>query len=65
MQRIAQDLATLLAPVLTFTTDEVYPLVPGLLGLGPRGPLPRGRRRPTPPCFARWEPLLAGARGGD
>jgi isoleucyl-tRNA synthetase len=32
MHRIARDLATLLAPVLTFTADEVWPLVPGCRG---------------------------------
>ena len=32
MHRIAKDLATLLSPVLTFTTDEVYALIPGCSG---------------------------------
>ncbi len=39
---VARDLALLLAPVLPFTTDEVWPLVPGHAGLGPHRSLPQG-----------------------
>jgi isoleucyl-tRNA synthetase len=58
MQRIARDLATLLSPVLTFTTDEVYPLVPGCRGSVHEALFPAVEPADAS-VLARWEPLLA------
>ena len=57
LQRIAKDLATLLAPVLPFTSDEVWPLIPGA-----EGPVHAARFPPaeTPDLelLRRWDALL-------
>jgi isoleucyl-tRNA synthetase len=58
MHRIARDLATLLAPVLTFTADEVYPLVPGCRGSVHEALFPEVET-PVAAVLARFEPLLA------
>jgi isoleucyl-tRNA synthetase len=59
LNRIARDLALLLAPILPFTTDEVWPLVPGASGLGPvhAGVFPAAE--PVDEAIlARWDGLL-------
>jgi isoleucyl-tRNA synthetase len=59
MRRIAEDLTLLMAPVLPFTADEVWPLLPGRAGqavhLETFAPAPP----PDAAVLERWAPLLA------
>jgi isoleucyl-tRNA synthetase len=59
LHRIARDLALLLSPILPFTTDEVWPLVPGTAGSGPvhAGVFPPAETADEA-VLARWEGLL-------
>jgi isoleucyl-tRNA synthetase len=58
MHRVAVDLATLLAPVLTFSADEVYPLIPGCAGSVHQALFPAAEK-PEAEVLAGFEPLLA------
>ena len=58
MHRMAKDLATLLSPVLTFTTDEVYPLIPGCHGSVHEALFPDAEKADAS-VLERFEPLLA------
>jgi isoleucyl-tRNA synthetase len=54
---VARDLALLLAPVLPFTTDEVWPLVPGHQGSVHTGLFPKAEAVDQE-LLARWQGLL-------
>jgi isoleucyl-tRNA synthetase len=58
MHKVAVDLATLLAPVLTFSADEVYPLIPGCSGSVHEALFPEAEKA-DPAVLAGFEPLLA------
>jgi isoleucyl-tRNA synthetase len=58
LHRITRDLALLLAPVLCYTADEVWPLVPGSAGSVHAGLFPEAEPSDVD-VLARWEPLLA------
>jgi isoleucyl-tRNA synthetase len=58
LYRLANDLATLLSPVLTFTTDEVYRTIPGTRGSVHEALFPAVEKADAA-VLARWEPLLA------
>ena len=64
MHRIAKDLATLLSPVLTFTTDEVYPLLPGAHGSVHEALFPEVEKVDAE-VLARWRAPAPGAVAGD
>jgi isoleucyl-tRNA synthetase len=58
LHRMACDLALLMAPVLPFTSDEVWPLIPGREGTqvhAARFPAPEA---PDEALLAAWAPLL-------
>ena len=57
LQRIARDLALLLAPALPFTADEVWPAVPGGRGSVHEGLFPP-KEAPDEAVLARWERML-------
>jgi isoleucyl-tRNA synthetase len=57
IHRMAKDLATLLSPVLTFTSDEVWPLIPGCRGSVHEALFPDSEKVDEA-VLARWEPLL-------
>ena len=57
MHRMAKDLATLLSPVLTFTSDEVWPLIPGCRGSVHEALFPDSEKVDEA-VLARWQPLL-------
>ena len=57
MHRVAKDLATLLSPVLTFTTDEVYPLIPGCHGSVHEALFPEAEKA-DPAVLDGFAPLL-------
>ena len=48
MRRIAEDITTLMAPVLPFTSDEVWPLLPGARARASTVAVSRKWRRPMP-----------------
>jgi isoleucyl-tRNA synthetase len=56
--RIVRDLALLLAPVLPFTTDEVWPLVPGVGEGSVHFAVFPMRESPDDAVLARWSTLL-------
>src|SRR5262245_49774324 len=56
--RIVRDLALLLAPVLPFTSDEVWPLVPGVAETSVHLAVFPVRESPDDSVLARWETLL-------
>ncbi len=57
LHRIARDLCLLLAPVLPFTADEVWPLVPGSSGSVHTGQFPKAESV-DPDLLAFWQGLL-------
>ncbi len=57
MHRMVKDLCTLLAPVLTFTADEVYALIPGCRGSVHEAVFPTVEKVDET-VLARFEPLL-------
>jgi isoleucyl-tRNA synthetase len=57
LHRIARDLCLLLAPVLPFTADEVWPLVPGSTGSVHTGLFPKAETV-DPDLLAFWQGLL-------
>ena len=59
LHRIARDLCLLLAPVLPFTTDEAFPLLPGAApGSVHLALVPRAREPADEALLARWGLLL-------
>jgi isoleucyl-tRNA synthetase len=57
MHRMVQDIATLLSPVLTFTTDEVYRAIPGAQGSVHEALFPAVETADAA-VLSRWQPLL-------
>jgi isoleucyl-tRNA synthetase len=57
LHAVARDLALLLAPVLPFTADEVWPFVPGQQGSVHTGRFPAAEA-PDAALLARWNSLL-------
>jgi isoleucyl-tRNA synthetase len=57
LHRIARDLTLLLAPVLPYTADEVWPLVPGATGPVHAGVFPEAEAADAA-VLARWERIL-------
>jgi isoleucyl-tRNA synthetase len=57
LHRMARDLATLLSPVLTFTADEVWALIPGCRGSVHEALFPEVEKADAA-VLARFEPLL-------
>jgi isoleucyl-tRNA synthetase len=57
LHRIARDLAALLAPVLTFTADEVWPLIPGCTGSVHEALFPPVEK-PDDATLGRWAGFL-------
>jgi isoleucyl-tRNA synthetase len=57
LYRLANDIATLLAPVLTFTTDEVFRAIPGRKGSVHEALFPAVEKADAD-TLARWAPLL-------
>jgi isoleucyl-tRNA synthetase len=58
LHRVARDLCLLLAPVLPFTTDEAWPLVPGLAEPSVHLALFPAREEPDDALLSRWAGLL-------
>ncbi len=58
LHRVVRDLALLLAPVLPFTADEVWPLVPGVAESSVHLALFPGREAPEEAVLLRWAELL-------
>jgi isoleucyl-tRNA synthetase len=58
LYRVARDLCLLLAPVLPFTTDEAWPLVPGLAEPSVHLALFPAREEPDDALLSRWAGLL-------
>jgi len=58
LYRIACDLTLLMAPVLPFTADEVWPLIPGKAGTQVHAALFPKREEPDEAALASWAPLL-------
>jgi isoleucyl-tRNA synthetase len=58
LHRVARDLCLLLAPVLPFTADEAYALVPGSRCDSVHLDLFPDREDPDPDVLGRWEGLL-------
>jgi isoleucyl-tRNA synthetase len=59
LQRIARDLALLLAPVLPFTADEVWPLVPGSVEDSVHEAVFPSVETADAALLARWDDILA------
>jgi isoleucyl-tRNA synthetase len=58
LHRMACDLALLMAPVLPFTADEVWPLIPGREGTQVHAARFPERKDPDDALLAAWAPLL-------
>jgi isoleucyl-tRNA synthetase len=58
MHRIAEDLALLMAPVLPFTADEVWPYIPGHAGETVHVAELRAGAALDAEVLTRWEPIL-------
>jgi isoleucyl-tRNA synthetase len=58
LHRVARDLCLLLAPVLPFTTDEAWPLVPGLPEASVHLAVFPSREEPDDALLSRWADLL-------
>jgi isoleucyl-tRNA synthetase len=58
LHRIATDLTLLMAPVLPFTSDEVWPLIPGRAGTQVHAAAFPSKEAADEALLQRWEPLL-------
>jgi isoleucyl-tRNA synthetase len=58
LHRLARDLAVLMAPVLPFTADEVWPLIPGAQGSVHAATFPPGEK-PDEDVLQLWDARLA------